>query len=307
MSLIVIVISLIAERFLLEHQHLREFRWLSGYQRWLQTNKPPVWITQGAPGLLVLLLPPALLTGLLQYLLSNSLFGLPSFIFGGLVLLYTLGPQDLDSQIDRYTQAAETEQENDLAEIARTITGEEPSPSEPARSQGVAEGALQQANQRLFAVLFWFLLLGPLGAMFYRIARQLPRLEQANRDIDFALHAKQLLMILDWLPARLTAICYAIAGSFEDALYGWRSYQDRRYDEFSDSNSGTLICAGGGAMRLTTLLSEEREELSDYSHLPQAAMALVWRSLVVWLIIAGLLTLTGLLIWTEMSNSIVLE
>lgn len=295
MSLIVIVICLIAERFLLEYQHLREFRWLTGYHRWLEANAPAEWMTRGIPGLLLLLLPPALLTGLLQQLLSSSLFGLPGLIFAAMLLLYTLGPQDLDSQIDRYTQAAERDQESDLGEIAREIIDDEPPASEPARSQGVAESALQQANRRIFAVLFWFLLLGPMGAILYRTAAQLPRLDQANRDIDFFLNTKQLLLILDWLPARLTAVCYAIAGSFEDALYGWRSYQNGRHDEFSDSNSGTLICSGSGAMRLTTLLSEESEELNDYSHLPQAAMALIWRSLVVWLAIAGLLTLTGLL------------
>jgi len=295
MSLIIIVICLIAERFLLDHQYLREFRWLSDYSQWLKTKAPNEWMTQGISGVLFLLLPPALLTGLLQELLSNGLFGLLGLFFAGLVLLYTLGPQDLDSQIDRYTQAAEMEQDDDLEEIAQEIIDDEPPASEPARSQGVAESALQQANQRLFAVLFWFLLLGPMGALLYRTASQLPRLKQANQDIDFFLNAKQLLFILDWLPARLTAICYAIAGSFEDALYGWRSYQDRRHDEFSDSNSGTLICSGSGAMRLTTLLSEESYEPSVYSHLPQAAMALIWRSLVVWLVITGLLTLTGLL------------
>jgi membrane protein required for beta-lactamase induction len=280
MSLIIIVICLIAERFLLAYQHLREFHWLTGYHRWLEANAPAEWMTRGIPGLLLLLLPPALLTGLLQQLLSSSLFGLPGLVFAGLVLLYTLGPQDLDS---------------DLGEIAQEIIDGEPPTSEPARSQGVAESTLQQANQRIFAVLFWFLLLGPLGAILYRTATQLLRLDQADRDIDFFLNAKQLLLILDWLPARLTAVCYAIAGSFEDALYGWRSYRDRRHDEFSDSNSGTLICSGSGAMRLSTLLSEEDEELNDYSHLPQAAMALIWRSLVVWLVIAGLLTLIGLL------------
>jgi membrane protein required for beta-lactamase induction len=48
-------------------------------------------------------------------------------------------------------------------------------------------------------------------------------------------------------------------------------------------------------MRLTTLLGEHNDELQDYSHLPQSAMALIWRSLVVWLVIAGLLALTGIL------------
>jgi membrane protein required for beta-lactamase induction len=294
MSLTVTIICLIAERFLLKHQHLRQKPWLETYNNWLPDHRLPEWTLRGLMGLVLLLLPPLLITALLQQLLAGSLFGLPSVIFAAAVLLFCLGPVDLDTQVNDYTQAVETGDENSQIHLAWEIVEDEPPTSEPALSQSLAEAILLQANQRLFGVIFWFLLLGPMGALLYRMATQLPRLEQANRDMDFFLYAKQLLLIMDWLPARLTAICYAIAGSFEDALYGWRSYQDRRHDEFSDSNSGTLICTGGGAMRLTTLLEEHSDELHDYSHLPQSAMALVWRSLVVWLVIAGLLTLTGI-------------
>ena len=294
MSLIITVICLIAERFLLDYQHLRQRRWLDVYSNWLSRQRLPEWGHRGLIGLTILLLPPVLITALLQQLLTGSLFGLPSFLFAAAVLLFCLGPVDLDTQVNDYIRAVEADDEPRQRQLAREIIEDEPPTSEPALSQAVAESILLQANQRQFGVLFWFLLLGPMGALFYRLAAQLPRLEQANRDIDFFLNAKQLLLIMDWLPARITAICYAIAGSFEDALYGWRSYQDRRYDEFSDSNSGVLICTGGGAMRLTTLLDEQSDALHDYSHLPQSAMALVWRSLVVWLVIAGLLALTGI-------------
>lgn len=294
MNLMIIVICLIAERFLLDHQHRRRLHWLDGYSRWLSQQKLPERMTQGIMGILLLLLPPLLIVGIVQQLFADALFGIPGVLLAGLILLYAFGPDDLDSQTDSYTRAVENGDEDLQREIARQIVGDEPPTSEPALSQSVSEGVLYQANLRIFAVLFWFLLLGPLGALLYRIATRLPLLESSNRDIDFYLNAKQLIVILDWLPARVTAICYAIAGSFEDALYGWRSYQERRHDEFSDSNSGTLICTGSGAMRLTTLLDEGNEELHDYSHLPQAAMALVWRSLVVWLIILGFLSLTGL-------------
>jgi membrane protein required for beta-lactamase induction len=293
MTLTVIVICLIAERFLLDHQELRQRRWLDGYSRWLGKQPLPDWSRKGLAGLLLLVLPPLLITALLQQLFDGGLFGLLSLLFATTLLLFCLGPVDLDTQVNDYIHAVETDDEEQQRQIAREIVEDEPPTSEPALSQAVSEGILYQANQRLFGVLFWFVLLGPLGALLYRITTQLPRSEQANSDMDFFLNAKQLEVILDWLPARLTAICYAIAGSFEDALYGWRSYQDRRQDEFSDSNSGILICTGGGAMRLTTLLGEHSEELHDYSHLPQSAMALVWRSLVVWLVIAGLLALTG--------------
>jgi membrane protein required for beta-lactamase induction len=294
MSLVVIFICLIAERFMLDYQPLRQSNWLQSYSQWLNRQSAPDWTRRGLVNLIILLLPPVLITALLQQLLADTLFGLPSLLFAAAVLLFCLGPVDLDTQVNDYIRAVDAEDEDSLKQIARDMLEDEPPNSEPALSQAVSEAVLYQANQRLFAVLFWFLLLGPMGAILYRVAVQLPRLEQANREIDLFLDAKQLLLILDWLPARLTAICYAIAGSFEDALYGWRSYQERRYDEFSDSNSGTLICTGGGAMRLNVLLDESNEELHDYSHLPESAMALIWRSLVVWLVISGLFTLTGI-------------
>ena len=290
----IIVICLIAERFLLEYQAYRQYDWFERYSLWLTRQTASRWLSRGTLRTLALLLPPVLITGIVQQLLAHSLFGLPGVLFAALVLLYTLGPVDLDSQTDAYTQAVESGDDESVRTIARRIIEDEPPPSEPALSQAVSEGILHQANARIFGVLFWFLLLGPLGAMLYRLANRTHQLEDANRDMDFYLSARQLISILDWLPARITAVCYTIAGSFEDALYGWRSYQESRFDEFSDSNTGTLVCTGSGAMRLTTLLEEANEELQDYSHLPQAAMALVLRSLVVWLVIVGLLSLTGL-------------
>jgi membrane protein required for beta-lactamase induction len=210
------------------------------------------------------------------------------------ILLYCLGPNDLDSLVERYVEAVDSDDDDETRSCASELITDEPPPSEPARSQAVAEGVLHQANHHLFSVLFWFTLLGPIGAMLYRIATWLPSMEQAGRDPDFHLNSKLLVVILDWVPARITAFCYAIAGSFEDALYGWRSYHESRFSEFEDSNSGTLICTGGGAMRLSTLINEAHEGVQSFSFLAKSAMALVWRSLVVYLVIVTLLTLSGL-------------
>ncbi|MCG7947942.1 MAG: regulatory signaling modulator protein AmpE, partial [Candidatus Thiodiazotropha taylori] len=230
MTLTIILICLIAERFLLEHSHLRSNRWFTRYCQWHQQQNLPEWMQQGVIGLLLLLLPPLLAVAALQHLFADSLLGLPSLLLSIGVLLYALGPQDLDSQINQYVETAEAD-DTEAREIAREIIEDEPPTSEPARSQAVAEAALQQANRRTVAVLFWFILLGPLGAILYRLATWMPQSDQAAQDIDFKLNTRQLVIILDWLPARVTAFCYAIAGSFEDALYGWRSYQERRQSE----------------------------------------------------------------------------
>ncbi|MCG8018137.1 MAG: regulatory signaling modulator protein AmpE [Candidatus Thiodiazotropha sp. 'RUGA'] len=294
MTLTIILICLIAERFLLEHSHLRSNRWFTRYCQWHQQQNLPEWMQQGVIGLLLLLLPPLLAVAALQHLFADSLLGLPSLLLSIGVLLYALGPQDLDSQINQYVETADAD-DGEAREVAREIIEDEPPTSEPARSQAVAEAALQQANRRTVAVLFWFILLGPLGAILYRLATWMPQSDQAAQDIDFKLNTRQLVIILDWLPARVTAFCYAIAGSFEDALYGWRSYQESRQSEFGDSNTGTLICTGGGAMRLTTLLDEAYAGAHLYTYLPKAAMALIWRSLIVFLVIIAFLTFTGLI------------
>jgi membrane protein required for beta-lactamase induction len=293
MTLTIILICLIAERFLLEHSHLRSNKWFTRYCQWYQQQSLPEWLQQGIIGLLLLLLPPLLAVAALQQLFAGSLLGIAGLLFSIGVLLYTLGPQDLDSQINQYVETAEQD-DAEAREIAHAIIEDEPPTSEPACSQAVSEAALQQVNRRTIAVLFWFILLGPLGAMMYRLATWLPRSDQAAQDIDFKLNSKQLVIILDWLPARITAFCYAIAGSFEDALVGWRSYQESRQSEFSDSNSGTLISTGSGAMRLTTLLDEAYAGAHLYTDLPKAAMALIWRSLIVFLAILALLTFAGL-------------
>lgn len=294
MTLMIILICLIAERFLLEHIHLRNNRWFYRYCQWHLLQNLPDWLQQGLFGLILLLSLPLLGIAVLQQLFAESLFGIPGVIFSIGVLLYTLGPQDLDQQINEYVSASEND-DTEARDIARVILEDEPPTSEPARSQAVAEAVLQQANRRTSAVLFWFVILGPLGAMLYRLATWLPNSDQAAQDIDFKLNAKQLLTILDWIPARITSFCYAIAGSFEDALYGWRSYQESRHTEFSDSNTGTLICTGSGAMRLTTLLDEAYAGAHLYTYLPKAAMALIWRSLIVFLVILAFFTFTGLI------------
>jgi membrane protein required for beta-lactamase induction len=295
MTLTIILICLIAERFLLDYSELRDNGWFNAYHQWLERHQLPKRIRHGVIGILLLILPPLLALWMLQHLFEDALFGLLWFTASVAILLYCLGPNDLDTLVNRYIEAVDSDDDSEIRVTATALIMDEPPTSEPARSQAVAEGVLFQANQHLFSVLFWFILLGPIGAMAYRIATWLPTMEQANRDPDFLLNSKQLVVMLDWLPARITAFCYAIAGSFEDALYGWRSHQEERFSEFDNSNSGTLICTGGGAIRLSTLINEAHEGAQLYSFLAKSAMALVWRSLVVYLILVALLTFSGLI------------
>jgi adenosylcobinamide-phosphate synthase len=110
------------------------------------------------------------------------------------------------------------------------------------------EKALVTTHRHVFGVFFWFLMpLGPAGAVLYRVAEYLARAwnePEHMKNEEFGRFAAQAFYWIDWIPARLTAIAFAVVGNFEDAIYAWRNFADR----WPDETVGIILSAGGGAM-----------------------------------------------------------
>jgi adenosylcobinamide-phosphate synthase len=164
------------------------------------------------------------------------------------------------------------------------------------------EDALAVSHRHVFGPAFWFVVLpGPSGAVLYRLAGFLARHWGARADPDFGRFgefARRAFAAIDWLPARATAITFAIVGDFEDAVYCWRTQAARWLDPLL----GVVLAAGAGAMgvRLGAAYPradrvEERPELGTGDDADMAfldtTIGLVWRALVVWL---ALLLVTSL-------------
>ena len=49
---------------------------------------------------------------------------------------------------------------------------------------------------------------------------------------------------IDWLPARITALAFAVVGNFEEAIDCWRTHAQR----FPDDNDGVVLSATAGAI-----------------------------------------------------------
>ena len=170
------------------------------------------------------------------------------------------------------------------------------------------ERALLTSHQRVFGVFFWFMIpfIGPSGAVLYRVASYLAMAWAENRDApyeNFGKFASRVFFWIDWIPARLTAVCFAVVGNFEDAVYAWRNFANR----WENENLGVLLSAGGGALgvRLGTpvekairvvpvdiggINSEQLEAESQPGEEPalrflQNAIALIWRALLLWLLL----------------------
>jgi adenosylcobinamide-phosphate synthase len=93
------------------------------------------------------------------------------------------------------------------------------------------EEALVASHRHVFAPLILFALLGPAGAVFYRLARHFAQVWQdrtGSADDPFGEFSRRAFAVIDWLPVRMTAASFAIVGNFEDAVFCWRTQATRQ-------------------------------------------------------------------------------
>ena len=164
------------------------------------------------------------------------------------------------------------------------------------------ETTFKRAHQGMFAPILWFALLGPAGALLYRLAHILKmEWSQTGHQNEFYQFSQRAFYYLDWLPARVTAGCFAVVGDFEDAAYCWRT----QANNWPDQLLGMVLASGTGAMGVKLVdalpshgILQPRPDIglgdeadADYV---QAAVGLVWRVL---LLMVGLLILLTFAHW----------
>lgn len=155
------------------------------------------------------------------------------------------------------------------------------------------ESTLENGNDAIFAALFWFALLGGPGAVLFRLANTLDAMwgYKNARFLHFGWAAARIDDILNYLPARLTALSYALCGSTRTALRCWRN----QAPAWQSPNAGPVMAAGAGSLGLAlggeAIYEQKREERPPLGEGRMAngadiarALTLVRRSVLLWLI-----------------------
>ena len=302
-TLIAVVLALFLGHALTPIARLRRHGW---FDRWLAFGRSRFGHAFTSPlSLLISLGLPLLLVGWLQSALDGRFFGIPGFLFAMAVLIYCWGPRDLDLDVEAIEEAPD--------EAARTraiaqLAGEDRRPAADDEA-GLVTAVFSGARRRWFGVLLWFLLLGPFGAMLYRLTERGAGASIGHLPPAHAAAYRHLLAILDWPVAQLMVLALAIAGNF-DAVYGaWRDWHDARRGQPFDFSTGFL-----DAVALAGERQSRREESAERARDAQAgldtpddfppdapaalpamhtAMTLIWRILIVWLVVLALFVLAG--------------
>lgn len=259
-----------------------------------------------------------LVTGV-AYALARSIHWLAGLTIDVLVLFFALGFRHFSHHVTLIQTALA---QGDLHQARRELTAWKRS-SEPdfdATDLDTAEIVRQSiefgllASQRhVFGVFFWFVLLpGPVGAVLYRLSDYVARSwNRPPTDGDaslppdrFGAFAQRAFFWIDWLPARLAALGFAIVGDFEGALYCWRRVTHASAPEIPTSRA-LILGTASGALGVRIVSAAESAKFFDERGLEGAGLAepdanalrsavgLAWRALVLWLILLLLLTVVA--------------
>ena len=218
-----------------------------------------------------------------------------NFILGIVCLAFALGTKSLMQHAKAVANALK-ESDLNLArkKIAMIVSRDTSGSDETAVNKATIESVLENGSDAIFAAIFWFILFGAPGVVIYRLANTLDAMwgYRTERYNSFGWAAARIDDGLNWLPARLTALSYALAGNIGSALSSWKN----QAKFWHGINPGVVMASGAGALNVKIGGAAiyhgeniERPELGcDNS--PEVAdidrsIQLVNKSIIIWLLV----------------------
>jgi adenosylcobinamide-phosphate synthase len=317
MSFFAILLALVLEQARPLKTHNLVFTSVGRWAVWVARTfdagtRQQAWITWG-----ITVIGPALLSMLIHWGLEFGLGWLFAVLWNVALLYLTLGFRQFSHHFTGIREALENGEENKarelLAEWQQVQVGQIPR-SEIVRH--VIEYSMIAAHRHVFGVFFWYAVLsiiglGPVGAVVYRLTEFVQRKWQTPSNPNtvssgvLCAVAARAWLAMDWLPSRMTALGFAIVGSFEEAMDGWRNHAQN----FPEDNDGVILAATAGAINIrlggASLQSSDDGDAiaSDSSSTPGRSpeiahfaqvVGLVWRTVIMWLVLVALLTMANL-------------
>lgn len=286
MILITILLALLCERLLASFASWRNTRL---FMPWVAVADKCVDVLRFRSGgirLPFVIFPPVLLVAWIQYLPSGRLGELAlSFV----VLLITLGPRDLGEQVSRYLASNRDGNRKAADEAGFELLGHKLPADPEAQTEAILQSLFIRACERVVALLFWFVVLGPMGAILFRLVCA----STGSRNVRTARSGRRLRGWMNWLPSHIMAAAYMLSGNFDAAARNWRRHARRHWQttlklRVDAANHQLLADVGRAALRQ----GKKRKSMGTAEQVERAAQ-LIGRADIVVLAMLAIATLLG--------------
>ncbi|WP_148864858.1 adenosylcobinamide-phosphate synthase CbiB [Marinobacter fonticola] len=264
-------------------------------------NHPPRLMAKGILGLCLLTVPfltiawlaiqglPDVLVWLAEAIVLWSAISLRGLAEHGRAVASPLASADLDGAREA---------------VGRIVSRNPSTLSDTEVATAATESMLENGADAVFASLFWFVVAGLPGVLLHRMVNTLDAMwgYRNARFLYFGRFAARLDDVMGWIPARLTAATYALAGK---TALAWRCWQAQGH-QWESPNAGPVMAAGAGALGVTlggpAPYSEGMRQRPVLGEGPvatpvsiNAAIKLVYKGVSLWLLLLFIMALLSVL------------
>lgn len=257
----------------------------AGFRRWVHQLAD----TSGVGRVVLAVLVPVVVCALMIWILHRlPLPDLLLLVFSLAVLLFSLGPHPFEADLAAILKAPDQSSREAAAQVL-SDDGE----TVAWRTADLGEATAYAALRRRFGVLFWFFVLGPIGALLYRLARQLGHDTSLALDADARIKACYLANALDWLPAQLMVFTLALVGHWDAVIGAWRRWHQQAAPNSWYLSNPDFLGAAARADVLTDIEGGEGyvEERTDPLHELRRLRDALLRALLAWLSVVALVVM----------------
>ena len=226
-----------------------------------------------------------LIFSILDYLLTNLMHPLFSFLLSLAVLVYCLKPNEFNLKLEHLKFTIESKVDLDSSNRFKYILYSDKND----QLDSIINNIFYSSIRNIFSVTFTFLLLGPAGALAYIILDNFIYSEHIKVDQKSKKVLRLLVSIIEYIPVRVCAFTFAVVANFEQCLNQWKVIKNAK--DMHNMNI-TLINSVGYASFEKIKDENANIDLEKIIY----AQSMISRSLLAWLSVIGFLVITGIFI-----------
>jgi len=258
--------------------------------RWFRSWVNRLGDTSGPGRVAVILLVPVVAAAIIAGMVASlPFFDLAWLVFSIAVLVYALGPREIESDIDAILRAPDTLRRDEAMAALRqdedALTWFAPA---------LVGAAFYGALRRRFGVLLWFLLLGPAGGLGYRLAQILGRDASLALDSATRTAAQRVADALDWIPAHLMVFAMALVSDFDAVMGAWKQWHHTSGSPRSRLDPDFLGAVARAGVDADVEAGDGYvQDVSDPVAELEDARRVIRRVLIVWLAVVAVIVLAA--------------